>query len=251
MISAVIFDLDGTLVETEEIKAISHGRSISELRPEVPEEDGAAAYADGLVGHSREQVARTLIERFDLEEAARARMAELGEDEPWKALVSIRRRIYEELLEDTGLLLRQRYPHNIDLLREMRREGYPTGCATMSHRKQVDRVLSVLGLDDAFDVIATMDDVRRGKPDPEIDLLVAERLGFPPEEFLVIEDSPAGAGAGVAAGMMVVAVPTKITRGPFERSDVLDGRWVVGDPADLRDVVRDRIEHAGGRRGRV
>lgn len=251
MISAVIFDLDGTLVETEEIKAISHGRSVHELRPEIPEEDGAAAYADGLVGHSRREVAEVMISRFDLEGAARARMEELGEDEPWKALVNVRRRHYEELLQDADLLLEKRYPHNIDLLREMRREGYPIGCATMSHRRQVDHVLSVLDLGDVFDTIATMDDVRRGKPDPEIDLLVARRLGFPPGEFLVVEDSPAGAGAGVAAGMMVVAVPTTITRAPFRRSRVLDERWIVGDPGKLREVVLDRIEHAGGRRERV
>ena len=54
-----------------------------------------------------------------------------------------------------------------EMLRRLRDEGYPTTCATMSHLRQVRRVLSVLDLDDAFDLVVTMDDVGRGKPDPE------------------------------------------------------------------------------------
>ncbi len=249
MISAVIFDLDGTLVETEELKALAHARSVIELRSDVPEEEAAAAYANAFVGHQRQVVAEGMMQRFGLEDAARERLDEFGEEEPWRVLVAIRVAIYEKILEDADLLLEKRYPHNIELLRQMRSEGYPTACATMSHRVQVDRVLSVLGLEDAFDVIATMDDVQRGKPDPEIDLLVAQKMNVPPEEFLVIEDSPAGVRAAVAAGMMVVAVPTKITRAAFGKTEILDARWVVGSPEDLREVVQRRIKAAGG--GRV
>ncbi len=248
MISAVIFDLDGTLVETEEIKAISHARSVTELNPEVSEEDVISAYSD-LVGHSRQEVAEALIERFGLEGAARKRAGETGEEEePWQALVRIRRNYYEELLKDSDLLLEKRYPHNIEMLLQLRREGYPTACATMSHLRQVRRVLSVLDLEDAFDVVATMDDVERGKPDPEIDLLVAKEMGLPPEEFLVVEDSAAGIEAGVAAGMRVVAVPTDITRKGVSAADILDRRWVVENPEQLSDIVHQRIEDAGGRR---
>ncbi len=248
MISAVLFDLDGTLVETEELKALSHARSVAELRPDVAQYDVFSAYADDLVGRSRREVATTLVRRFDLEEAAKERMSEFGEDEPWKVLVNIRRGIYEAMLEDSELLLEKRYPHNIDLLRGMRSEGYPTGLATMSHRHQVDRILSVLGLADTFDVVVTADDISRGKPDPEIDLLVAERMSLPPEETLVIEDSPAGVEAAVAAGMAVVAVPTEITRKKVHASGLLEPRWIVDDPRKLPEVVNERIEEAGGGR---
>ncbi|MGH3146055.1 MAG: HAD hydrolase-like protein [Rubrobacter sp.] len=71
MISAVIFDLDGTLVETEELKAISYARAVAELRPEVSEEDVVSAYADDLVGRSRQEVAEAIVRRFGLEEAGR------------------------------------------------------------------------------------------------------------------------------------------------------------------------------------
>jgi beta-phosphoglucomutase-like phosphatase (HAD superfamily) len=120
------------------------------------------------------------MDRFGLEEAARARTDELGEDEPWRAYVRLRLGVYEKLLEDAEQLLEQRYLHNnIELLREMRRMAYPTALATMSHRYQVERIRAVLGLEEAFAVIATAEDISRGKPDPEIDLLVAEKMGVP------------------------------------------------------------------------
>lgn len=251
MISAALFDLDGTLLETEELKALSYARAATELRPDaVREADVLAAYTN-LVGLSREEVADALMRDFRLEAAARERMEELGEEEPWRAFVRLRLDVYEGLLEEPDLLLGQRYPHNIDLLHELRREGYPTALATMSYRYQVRRVLSVLSLEDAFDVVVTRDDVRRGKPDPEMDLLAAEKLSVPSEEFLVIEDSPAGVEAALAAGMAVVAVATALTRRGLRESGVLAPRWVVEDPRRLPEVVEKRIEAAGGRRSVV
>ena len=82
----------------------------------------------------------------------------------------------------------------------------------MSYYKQVRRVLEVLGLADAFDFVASRDDVENGKLDPEIYLLVAREPGVSPADCLVIEDSPAGVKAALAAGMSVAAVSTPFTR---------------------------------------
>ena len=242
MIRAFVFDLDGTLVETEELKAISYARAAVELRPDLSEGEVVAAFGDDLVGLSRREVTVGLMRRFGLEDAASARMASLGVDTPWEAYVGVRLGIYEVMLDDPKLIEEHRYPQNISLLRNARREGYPTALATQSHREQALRVLGILGLGEEFDVVVTRDDVEHGKPDPEMHLLAARELGVGPDECLAIEDSPAGVMAALAAGTAVVAVTTALTREAFRETDVLDRRWVVDDPEELPRVVRQRIE---------
>jgi len=243
MILAVIFDLDGTLVETEELKALSYARAAVELRPE---ELSVAEVIDAfkeVVGLSRREVAIALIERFALESAVQEHMAEFGVDTPWQAYVQIRLRIYEDILNDSTLLWRYRYPHTLALLNEVQQGSCLTALATMSYCAQVRRVLEILGMSHAFNFIASRDDVEHGKPDPEIYLLVAHELGIPPEDCLVIEDSPAGVKAGLAAGMNVVAIGTNFTRQRLHESMLLPAGHIVDDPVMLPQVVADVIAH--------
>jgi beta-phosphoglucomutase len=179
MIRALVFDLDGTLVETEELKALSYVRAAAELRPDLNEGEVTEAFKD-FVGLSRQEVAVGLMRRFGLEGAARTRIAEFGVDTPWQAYVQIRLRVYETLVADTELVVAHSYPHNIALLRDVRRGGYPTALAAQSHREQAGRVLDILELADEFDVVVTRDDVEHGKPDPEMHLLAARELGVRP-----------------------------------------------------------------------
>ena len=240
MIRAFVFDLDGTLVETEELKALSYARAAVELRPDLSEGEVTEAFND-LVGLSRQEVAVGLMRRFGLEGAARTRMLEFGVDTPWQAYVQIRLRIYETLAADPELVRAQSYPHNIALLCDVRREGYPTILATQSHSEQARRVLDILGLADEFDVVVTRDDVEHGKPDPEMHLLAARELGVGPGECLAIEDSPAGVKAALAAGTEIVAVTTDLTRQKFRDTNLLDRSHVVDDPRALPTVVRHLI----------
>jgi beta-phosphoglucomutase len=243
MIRAVIFDLDGTLIETECLKAQSYAWAAAQLRPGVSQDDVVAAFAK-LVGRTREEVAQGLAARFDLEEPARARMAEFGVRESWQAFSALRLCRYDAMLADGELLRANRYQHNIDLLHDVRRRGDRTALCSMSYRDQVRRVVDVLGLTEFFDVVATREDVKHAKPDPEIDLLVARRLDVPSAACLVIEDSPVGVQAALAAGMAVVAVTTSLTRQAFQDREILDRRWVVDDPKTVQSVVQARIEAA-------
>src|SRR5215210_5087163 len=244
MIRAFVFDLDGTLVETEEVKALSYARAATELRPDFGEEQVVAAFGD-LVGLSRQEVAVGLMHRFGLEEAARVRMAQFGVGTSWQAYVQIRLHIYEEMLRDPKLIQEHRYPHNIALLRSVRLEGFPTALATQSHREEARRVLGILGLEDEFDVVVTRDDVEHGKPDPEMHLLAARELDFEAGECLAIEDSPAGVQGAWAAGMEVIAVTTRLTRQRFRDTDLLDRSHVVDDPRTLPGIVHRLIGAAG------
>ena len=172
-------------------------------------------------------------------------MAEFGVDTPWQAYVQIRLRIYETLVADPELVRAHRYPHNIALLCDVRREGYPTALATQSYREQARRVLDILGLADEFDVVVTRDDVEHGKPDPEMHLLAARELSVRPEECLAIEDSPAGVKAALAAGTEIVAVTTDLTRQKFRDTNLLDRSHIVDDARTLPAVVRRLISVRG------
>lgn len=237
MIRAIIFDLDGTLVQTERLKAISYARAAVDLCPhDLRETDVIDAFKD-VVGLSRREVAETLIARFHLEEEARARMAEFGVSTPWQAFVQVRLRHYDALLADPETLRANQWPHNVSLLEMARGAGCKTALATMSHCPQVQRVLDILDWQGKFDFIATRDDVESGKPDPGIYRLVSSELNIPPPACLVIEDSPAGVQAALAAGMHVVAVSTPFTRERLHAAGLLPDNRIVDDPANLPQVM--------------
>jgi beta-phosphoglucomutase len=238
MIRAVIFDLDGTLVQTESLKAISYARAAVELCPnKLGESEVVEAFKD-VVGLSRREVAVKLMLRFGLEDAARTRMAEFGVKTPWQAFVQVRLRIYETILADPQILHDHLCPYNVGLLRHVRRRGFPTGLATMSYCAQASRVLKILDLRDEFDFIATRDDVEHGKPDPEIYHLVARELSVLPAGCLVIEDSPSGLKAALAAGMKCIVVTTDFTREAIHASGLLDEKWIADDPTKLADMFQ-------------
>ena len=90
--------------------------------------------------------------------------------------------------------------------RDLRGRGIPVGVASSSPRERLHRTLTRAGLLDAFDVTVAGDEVEHGKPAPDMFLLTAERLGVPPEQCIVIEDSPPGVQAGLAAGMHTIGV---------------------------------------------
>jgi beta-phosphoglucomutase-like phosphatase (HAD superfamily) len=108
----------------------------------------------------------------------------------------------------------------------------------MSVCSQVDQILAALNLTGAFEYIAGREDVEKPKPDPEIYLLVAEKLATAPADCLVIEDSFVGVQAALAAGMRCIAVPTPMTHSAIHAGKILDNQWIVDDPAQLTGVVQ-------------
>ena len=243
MIRAMIFDLDGTLVQTERLKAMSYARAAVELCPyEILEDDVIEAFKD-VVGLSRQEVASTLVERFQLTSKAQKRMSDFGVNTPWQAFVHVRLKLYEKMLADPDVIRSNQWPHTMALLQEAQKTNCKVGLATMSYCPQVQRVLDILDLTDAFKFVASRDDVENGKPHPEIYLLVAKELGVSPSECLVIEDSPTGVKAALNAGMNVVAVSTPYTKARLHESALLPKGHIVNNPNLLPSVVAHVIEH--------
>lgn len=194
-----------------------------------------------VVGRSRQEVATTLLERFDLEEAARKRLDEFDADEPWEAYVGVRLGYYEKMVRDPDVLRENRWPYSVDLLRVAGRMGCFTALATTSRREQVNRVLKALNLTKAFDAVSVREDVENTKPDPEVYLLTARKLELSPAECLVLEDSPVGVRAGLAAGMEVIALATPFTKRVLAEADLLPPDRVVDDPRRMETMVKERL----------
>jgi len=228
-IRGVAFDLDDTLVLTEPLKALSYARAAAEVaHGKITERDVVEGFKD-LVGRPREAVANALVERFKLPVTP-------------EQLIERRLLVYEAMLEQPDIIRTKMLPHAVQMVRWVKHEGLKTGLATMSHRSQVDRILAILGLSGQFDAITTVEEVRNGKPDPEIYRLLAKKLGVEPPHVLVIEDSPAGVQSALSAGMAVIAVPTAFSREAFATGDLLDRRWVVDDASNLGSAIKRRIE---------
>ena len=248
MIQAMIFDLDGTLVQTEKLKALSYAKAAVQLCPYSLQENVVIEAFKDVVGLSRREVAQALMVRFDLTAKARARMPKLGVNTPWQAYVLIRLNIYEEMLADSDVIYRSQWPHNMALLQTAQQVCRYIGLATMSHCTQAQRVLGILELEDTFDFVATRDDVEQGKPDPEIYNLVACEIGMTPAECLVVEDSPTGVQAALAAGMEVMAVSTPFTRERLHNAKLLPEARIVDDPERVAvvaaEIVRQSRVHA-------
>jgi HAD superfamily hydrolase (TIGR01509 family) len=223
-IRAVIFDLDGTLVRTEDLKAQSYAVAVHELNPRISEGEVIGAFQD-VVGMSREQVSRTLAERFFLREN--------GVEVSWEQLADRRLEVYESFLGNRALLREFECPYNVELLKHVRRKRLKSGLATMSHAREAYRVLALLGITDDFDTIVTREQVIHAKPHPEIYRHVADALRVDPMECLVIEDSPSGITSAQAAGMHCLAVTTNLTRKRVHQEAALDPWFIVDDPRIL------------------
>ncbi|HOW69250.1 MAG TPA: beta-phosphoglucomutase [Phycisphaerae bacterium] len=198
MIRGVIFDLDGVLVTTDEL----HYQAWRQVA------DREGIYFDRTINHQLRGVSRMESLEIILERAGRAYTPEEK-----SALANRKNHLYRELLRT--LTAADVLPGVQALLAELRRRGIRLAVASSS--KNAPLILSRVGLKDAFDAVADGNDITHSKPDPEVFLLAAERLGLLPEECLVVEDAAAGIEGGRRAGMAVFGIGTPETLPKVER----------------------------------
>lgn len=200
---AVIFDMDGLMLDTEPLYKIAWQQAARECGYEISEE----LYAQ-LIGRTRvegeEILLRSLGSAFPLPDFRAA----------------CRRR--EEAVFAGSLPAKKAGLDELLLLLETHR--IPKAVATSTERTQAIAQLTGLGLLTRFDVLATGDETANGKPSPDLFLLAAKRLGINPVDCLVLEDSEAGVMAAHRAGMRVFMVPDLVLPSTsIER--LLDGRF--------------------------
>lgn len=187
-LAAVIFDLDGTLVDSEPVW--------EEVRRGLVDRVGGRWLADTqsrLMGMSTAEWARYLSGDLGL--------AEAGGLSPAAVAATVIAHMQEAYRQSLPLL-----PGAVEAVRRVG-SCYRLGLASSSPAPVIASVLERSGLRDAFAAVASSDEVPRGKPDPAVYLLAAERLGVDPGACAAIEDSSNGLRSAAAAGCRVVAVP--------------------------------------------
>ena len=207
-IQAAVFDLDGLLVNTEEL--YQHvGSELLRRRGKTFGPD----LLDAMMGRPPAVSLAIMIEWHGLADTVETLAAETG---------AIFAGLLDERLEPM--------PGAVDLVDVLAGRGLPRAVATSSGPAFARDVLGRVGLLDRFAFVLTSADVVNGKPDPEIYLAAAARLGVDPAAMIVFEDSHNGCRAAVAAGAVVVAVPG----GHSRRHDFSGARLVADSLADPR-----------------
>lgn len=214
-VKAVIFDLDGTLIDTEK-----YYRKCWPLAAEK------AGY------HMTDEQALSL--RSLGKPYAKERFSEMfGEDCDYEGIRAYRKQLMEECLEKNGINLK---PGAVELLTFLRGQGIVTALATATDRQRAGRYLKQIGLYDYLDKIICADMVEHGKPAPDIYRYACEQTGFAPQECLAVEDSPNGAKSAVAAGCPVVYIPDQT---PLEEELVPVIYACREKLLDIREIIHD------------
>ena len=201
MIRAFIFDLDGTLVETELLKAKAYAAVSQDLLGLSAPDDRAIDVYRRIVGATDETAARAMVKELGLSSKLPG-----DPDAQWRELSRLQTERYRsEFATDDGLRS-VAYRHSIELLKTQAASGMLVALATSSFTEQAGRVTEVLGIRPELDALVGRDQVTNGKPDPEIYLKTAETLGVGPDEVVVVEDSATGLEAAVRAEMRCIAI---------------------------------------------
>jgi HAD superfamily hydrolase (TIGR01509 family) len=214
MIRAVVFDLDGVIVDSEQVW--------DDVRERLVRERGGRwhdrAQAD-MMGMSSPEWSRYMHDELGLAET------------PEEINHEVVRRLLERYETDLPLI-----DGAVDAVRCLA-ASIPLGVASSSNRPVIETVLAAAGIAELFAATVSSEEVERGKPAPDVYLEAARRLAVPPEECAAVEDSSNGLRAAAAAGMLLVAIPNRHYPPAPDALALAD--VVVGSPPELTlDVVR-------------
>jgi HAD superfamily hydrolase (TIGR01509 family) len=215
-VEAVVFDLDGVIIDTEEVwEDVRRGYVAEFGREFLPDSQ------DRMMGMSTGEWSRHLAEEVGLPRT------------PEQVAADVLDRMAERYRTALPLI-----PGSVEAVRRLAAR-YTLGLASSSARILIDQVLATAGLADAFQVTLSTEEVARGKPHPDVYLSVTEKLGLTPAVCAAVEDSSNGLRAAGAAGLAVIAVPHGVY--PPAPDALALASLVVSDLRELTVEVIDRL----------
>jgi beta-phosphoglucomutase len=199
--SAVLWDLDGTLIDTSQHHWLAWTAELASLGRTITRDEFTACF-----GQRNDTVLRLWIDPAITTEA----IEQISESKEER---------YRQLIMAEGLQL---LPGAVIWLERLQAEGRRQALATMTGRKNIESIFLVLPIQHYFAAVVTGDEVSQGKPDPEIFLQAARKVDVSPENCVVIEDAPAGIEAAHRAGMKTIGANPRINLGADWQVDSLD-----------------------------
>ena len=188
-LEAVIFDMDGVLVDSEPLHFEAYKSLIGSFGGDYDEE-----FNSRFLGRRDIEIAPTVIETFSLPHSP-------------EEFVQEKDLIFYELIKTKACAL----PGVLEALKAANQLGLKTAIASSSKMTTIDLIVDTLDIRLYFNSLTSGDHVKRGKPEPDIFLLAAEKLTVAPQNCLVIEDTDHGVQAAKGAGMHCIAIPCTAT----------------------------------------
>lgn len=185
-IKAVLFDMDGTLIDTEKYYRIFWPMAMAEAGYQMTQEQVLSM--------------RSLGRPF----APAQLKAWFGENLDYYAIRDRRKVLMEEVIDREGIQLK---PGAVEILEELKKRGITAAVATATDLPRTEKYLNMTGIRQYFDHLISATQVKEGKPSPDIYLFACKQLGLKPEECVAVEDSPNGVLSAYRAGCKVVMVP--------------------------------------------
>lgn len=203
MLKAIIFDMDGLMIDSEPFHHKAFDKVFREYGKELTIEDNNKYF----VGISDIDAAKEMIVRYQLPISPE----ELVErkQKAYRVLIA------NEITSQPGLM---------ELLQKLQEYGYKKAIASSSMLSEIELVMNTLKINKYIDIYCSAQEVKHGKPAPDLFLLAAQRLGIEPALCLVLEDAQSGMNAAKNAGMKCYIIPSRETKGKdfSEATRVLD-----------------------------